>query len=107
MTRPVVLWPTLILIGTFLTLVTVLIGNWMGGYGFPLAWKTGGCPPPGIAISTSCLLAIAYDWLGFGLDILFYTAIGYGLLLAYAKYRSRGEEVERSHSDRLSQRNPQ
>src|SRR5436309_6233866 len=78
MTRPVVLWPTLILIGTFLTLVTVLIGNWIGGYGFPLAWKTGGCPPPGIAISTSCLLAIAYDWLGFGLDILFYTAIGYG-----------------------------
>src|SRR5213596_1803331 len=107
MTRPVVLWPTLILIGTFLTLVTVLIGNWIGGDGFPLVLQTAGCPPPGIALSTSCLLAIAYDWLGFGLDILFYTAIEYGLLLAYAKYRSRGEEVERRHSDMLSQRNPQ
>src|SRR5436309_10159505 len=101
MTRPVVLWPTLILIVTFLTLVTILIGNWIGGYGFPLARKTRGCPPPGIAISTSCLLAIAYDWLGFGPDILFYTTIGYGLLLAYAKYRSREEKVEGSHKERM------
>src|SRR5437764_15475840 len=104
MTRPVVLWPTLVLIGTFLTLVTVLIGNWIGEYGFPLAWKTGGCPPPGIAISTSRLLALGYAWLGFGLDILFYTPTGYALLLAYAKYRASGEEVQRSRSDRLTQR---
>src|SRR5437867_12352703 len=101
MTRPVVLWPTLILIGTFLTLVTVLIGNWIGGYGFPLAWKTGGCPPPGLAISPSCLLAIAYDWLGFGLDILFYTAIGDGLLLSYPHLRFRGGEGERRHQDKV------
>src|SRR5213083_1378731 len=66
MTRPVVLWPTLILIGTFLTLVTVLIGNWIGGYGFPLAWKTGGCPPPGIAISTSGLTFYSTQLLGMG-----------------------------------------
>src|SRR5437867_8930565 len=99
MTRPVVLWPTLILLGTFLTLVTVLIGNWIGGYGFPLAWKNGGCPPPGLAFSPSCLLAIAYDWLGFGLELLFLTAIGDGAFLGFAKYLFIGEEVWGSIND--------
>ena len=88
MTRLILLWPTLILVGTILTLLTVLVGNAAGGYGFPLRWKTGGCPPPGVEVSPSCLLAIGSDWLSFGLDALFYTFIGYGLLLAYAKYRA-------------------
>ena len=89
MTRPIFLWPTLILIGAILTLGTVLVGNWNRGYGFPLAWKTGGCPPPGIEISATCLLAIGYDWLSFGLDALFYILLGYASLLAYASYRAR------------------
>jgi hypothetical protein len=89
MTRLLVLWPNLILIGAVLSLATVFVGNWTSGYGFPLAWKTGGCPAPGIEISASCLLAIGYDWLNFGLDVLFYTFAGYGPVLVYAKYRAR------------------
>src|SRR5438046_3173709 len=88
-TRPILLWPTLILIGTILALSTVTIGNSASGYGFPFPWKTGGCPPPGIAISASCLLAIGSDWLGFGLDVLIYTLVGYGLVLGRAKYNAR------------------
>jgi len=87
MTRPIFLWSNLILIGTILTFASVLVGDPRGGYGFPLAWKTGGCPPPGIAITATCLLAIGYDWLIFGLDVLVYTFVGYGILLAYSKYR--------------------
>jgi hypothetical protein len=100
MTRPILLWPTLILIGTTLTLTTVLVSNLASGYGFPLAWKTGGCPPPGIEISQSCLLAIGSDWLGFGLDVMFYTLIGYGLLLAYAKYHVRKRDLSEATSVR-------
>lgn|SRR6266852_1939819 len=100
MTRPILLWSNLILMGTVLTLATVLVGNSVGGFGFPLAWKTGGCPPPGIEISASCLLAIGHDWLSFGLDILLYTFAGYGLVLANSKYRGRRRKV-RSHSHSL------
>ena len=89
MTRTIFLWSNLIPVATVVTLATVLVGNWGGGYGFPFAWKTGGCPPPGIGISASCLLAIGSDWLSFGLDVVFYTLVGYGLLLAYANYRAR------------------
>ncbi|HVH16124.1 MAG TPA: hypothetical protein VNA15_10465 [Candidatus Angelobacter sp.] len=89
MTRLVVLWPTLLLVGTILTLTTVLVGNSANGYGFPLAWKTGGCPPPGLAASVSCLQAIVSDWLSFGVDVLLYTFVGYGLVLFYSKYLAR------------------
>src|SRR6266704_1683318 len=89
MTRPTFLWPGLIVIGTVVTLATVLTGNSASGYGFPLAWKTGGCPPPGIEISAACLLAIGSDWLSFGLDVLFYTFIIYGLVFVNSKYRAR------------------
>jgi hypothetical protein len=88
-TRWVLLWPTPILAGIALTLVGVLIGNQVRGYGFPVVWKTGGCPPPGIDLSRSCLLSIGFDWFGFGLDLLFFTLIGSGLLFVYAKYASR------------------
>src|SRR5881398_107235 len=71
MTRPVVLWPTLILIGTFLTLVTVLIGNWIGGYGFPLAWKTGGCPHlASQSPHRACSLSLMTGWAS---DLTFYS----------------------------------
>ncbi len=89
MTRPILLWPSLILIGTILALATVFVPNPAGGYGFPFPWKTGGCPPPGIVISTPCFLAIGLDWLSLVLDALFYTFVGYGLLLTYSKSRSR------------------
>lgn len=93
MTRLVVLWPTLLVAAAVLTLGTSLAGSSASGYGFPFAWKIGGCPPPGIEISAYCLLAIGSDWLSFGLDVLFYTVVGYGLLLAYAKYDARKRAV--------------
>ena len=89
MTRPFLLWPTLIMIGTIIALATVLVGNSVTGYGFPLSWKTGGCPPPGIAISLSCLIAVGSDWLSFGADAIIYTLVVYGLVLAYAKSQRR------------------
>jgi len=89
MTRPIFLWSNIILMGTILTLASVLVGDPRGGYGFPFAWKTGGCPPPGITITEPCLLAIGRDWLSFGLDVLIYIFIGYAVLLAYSKYRAR------------------
>ncbi|HYY91978.1 MAG TPA: hypothetical protein VE955_08310 [Candidatus Dormibacteraeota bacterium] len=76
------------MIGVGVSVVSVMVPNWMGGYGFPFAWKNGGCPPPGIAITESCLLAVGVDWLSFGLDVLFYTLILYGLLFAYANRRA-------------------
>ncbi len=88
-TRWIFLWPFLILMGAILTLATVLVGDSVRGYGFPFPWKTAGCPPPGIEISASCFLAIGYDWLSFGLDVLLFTFAGYGLMLAYTKYRAR------------------
>ena len=89
MGRPILVWSNLILSGAILTLLTVLVGDSVRGYGFPLPWRTGGCPPPGIAISTPCLLAIGYDWLSFGLDAIFYTLVGYGLVLSYTKFQAR------------------
>lgn len=89
MTRAIFLWSNLILIATLLTFATVLVGNSQHGYGFPLAWKTGGCAPSGIAVSVSCLRAIVSDWLSFGVDVLLYTFVGYCLLLYYSKYLAR------------------
>jgi hypothetical protein len=89
MNHQFLLWPAPILAGIAIALLSVLISNGAGAYGFPLAWKTGGCPPPGIVLSASCFLAIGHDWLGFGLDALFYTAIGYGLVFAYMKYSAK------------------
>jgi hypothetical protein len=87
-TRLTILWSTLLVIATILTLVTVVVGDPVRGYGFPFAWKTGGCPPPGIELSASCLLAIGYDWISFGLDLLLYAFVGYALVLASSKYRA-------------------
>jgi hypothetical protein len=81
------------MIAAILSLVTVLVGDPVRGYGFPLAWKTGGCPPPGIELSASCLLAIGYDWISFGLDLLLYTFLSYGLVLASSKYRARKRTI--------------
>jgi hypothetical protein len=89
MTRSLLLWPTPVLAGIAIALLSVFVTNGAATYGFPLAWKTGGCPPPGIVFTLSCFIAIGYDWLEFGLDALFYTTVVYGLLLAYVKYNIR------------------
>jgi hypothetical protein len=95
--RSLILWPTPILVGIAVALLSVLIGNATEGYGFPLVWKRGGCPPPGIEASLPCFLAIGHDWLSFGLDALLYTLIGYGLLLAYTNHAGRTVDRERRH----------
>lgn len=71
-----------VLVPVLAVLVTWLTGS-VNGQGLPMAWKvTGvaclalGCPKP----------TDSTDWLGFGLDVIFYAAIGYGLLLVYSRY---------------------
>lgn len=76
-------------------LITLAAGYWASdyhNYGFPLPWKslvaTGICPPePWLQISCYLRLATLYNWANFLLDALFYTVIGYGLLLPPANFR--------------------
>jgi hypothetical protein len=56
-------------------------------HGLPFAWRFGGCPGPHILMA--CVLDITYDWAAFGLDVLFYATIGYGLILVYKNYQAR------------------
>jgi hypothetical protein len=52
-------------------------------YGFPFGWRLGPyCPIQNIF---GCA---AYNWGAFILDVFFYAAVGYGLILGYAKYRA-------------------
>lgn len=73
--------------GVLVTLATGFLANNYYSYGFPLPWKTlvasGICPPePWLQIAACYLrLATSYNWAFFALDALFYTGIGYGLLL--------------------------
>jgi hypothetical protein len=99
MIRSLLLWPTPVLAGIAATLLSVVVNDGVAASGFPLAWKTGGCPPPGIVFTPSCFIAIGYDWLGFGLDALFYTTVGYGLLLVYLKHNIRLRADEKNVRD--------
>jgi hypothetical protein len=80
----------IVILSAIVPVVAVLI-TWLTGIltsqyepgGFPFQWKTLGprclvCPIP----------SIIYDWTAFALDVLFYSAIGYGLLLGYARYHA-------------------
>ena len=50
-------------------------------YGFPFGWRLGDyCP---IQNTFGCT---PYAWGAFILDVLFYAAVGYGLLLGYVRY---------------------
>ena len=79
--------------GVLITLATGFLAINYYSYGFPLPWKslaaTGICPPePWLQIAACHLrIAISYDWTYFALDALFYTGIGYGLLLPPANFR--------------------
>ena len=89
------LWPTIITAGMAAAFLSVIVGDGAAGYGFPLVWRTGGCPPPGIEISASCLLAIGYDWIRFFLDALFYTLIASVLFFYYTRRKAREFRVIR------------
>ena len=61
----------------------------ISNYGFPLPWKQDSvlygapfhpqaCPAP--------VHILGYDWLGFAVDVLFYMAVEYGLIVLGRKY---------------------
>jgi hypothetical protein len=75
----------LVILSAIVPVVAVLI-TWLTQYqldGFPLQWRTVGvaCQALGCPPATN-----KYDWTLFTLDVLFYSAIGYGLLLSYTMY---------------------
>ncbi len=52
------------------------------GYGFPLPWKTVEIIPT----CYGCPLPTGYNWSFFILDVAFYAAIYYGIVLLYARH---------------------
>jgi hypothetical protein len=82
---------TLVTSAIVITLITgffVLLGPLYSYYGFPLPWRLDYCPivQPYVFQPYVCAPII---WWAFDIDVLFYTALGYGLLFGYTKYRTR------------------
>ena len=79
------------LTGVLITLGTGIFANNYNDYGFPLPWKTlvatGACPVGWLEIVCTFRLATAYNWAYFALDAIFYTEVGYGLLLLTVNFR--------------------
>src|SRR5712692_10127055 len=65
-------------------------------YGLPYAWVMG-CVPI-LSINGGC--GIVIDWSLFSLDVLFYTAIGYALMVGY--YRGHGLQARAPPQSSLS-----
>ncbi len=83
---PKLLYSIVPIFAVLITWVTGFLAGFQVEQGLPLPWKTGwGCPGPGLGILCT---AISYNWLAFALDVLFYMALGYGLLLGYARYHA-------------------
>ena len=66
------------------TLVTGYLYFAYGGWGFPAPWR--GlvfqiCPLMACTVNGCPICNSSIDWVSFGVDILFYTAIGYSLVL--------------------------
>jgi len=77
----------IILIPILAVLITWLTGFWapiqIYEYGFPLSWK--GCLIiPTVSGGNACS-SNTYDWNFFLLDLVFYAAIGYGIVFLYAR----------------------
>ncbi len=86
MDRRVFLALTLVAIAVVITLITglfVLLGPLYFYYGFPLPWRLDYCP-----ILQPYVCPYIYWW-AFVIDVLFYTALEYGLLLVYRRYGAR------------------
>lgn len=92
----------LLLIAVLVTYSTVLLpplltfinpgGTGFSDYGFPVPWKEEAvayCSPLNPQACPTPIHTISYNWFAFAADVLFYTAVGFGLLLIYKKYRSR------------------
>ena len=75
--------------------VLAALVTWMTGFlgnsyenGLPLSWKFGGCPGPMDQVLGRVCFGISYNWIAFALGGLFYTAVWYGLIFGYARYRT-------------------
>ena len=86
MARSVFLGLILVTIAIIITLITglvVLVGNSFY-FGIPLGWRLDYCPlfnPYGYGCPP-------YVWGAFVVDVLFYSAVGYGLLFGYFRYHA-------------------
>ena len=86
MDRRVFLVPILVVVAIIITLITgffVLFGPSYFYYGFPLPWRLDYCQ---IQNTYGCPL---FYWWAFAFDVVFYTAVEFGLFLGYARYRAR------------------
>ena len=68
----------------FLTSEVTRVGTSTWTYGFPLPWITtvavySPCPGPYFSCQTSS--TTSYSWIAFAGDVLFYIAVGYGLIV--------------------------
>ncbi len=54
--------------------------------GFPFSWETRGCVAILNPLGGFGCTPISYNWWAFVVDVLFYAAVGCGLLFAYANY---------------------
>ena len=54
--------------------------------GFPFSWETRGCVAILNPLGRFGGTPISYNWWAFVVDVLFYAAVGCGLLFAYANY---------------------
>ena len=84
MTRRIPLWSIPIPVAIVVTVVTglfVLVSNLAFYYGYPLGWRLNTCP---IAPIFGCPL---FAWAPFVPDVLFYTAIGGGLILILTRVK--------------------
>jgi hypothetical protein len=88
-----------LVLAVLVTWATSFLGLFLE-HGLPFAWKFGGCPGPHILMA--CVLDITYDWAAFGLDVLFYTTMGYGLILVYKNYQAR----KLHHNDQSIEKKP-
>ncbi len=73
--------PVLAVLTTWTTGFWGRVGNGATEYGLPLPWKTEQIVPT----CNMCPLPTSYNWSFFILDIAFYTAIGYVIVLLYTR----------------------
>jgi len=70
--------------------ITLLTSLWapysMYESGFPFSWETRGCVAILNPLGGFGCTPISYNWWAFVVDVLFYAAVGCGLLFAYANY---------------------
>ena len=58
-------------------------------YGFPLPWEHDSvlyCAPFHPQACPTPVHSLGYDWLGFAVDVLFYSAVAYSLIILGRKY---------------------